>query len=44
LRRQLEVAERELEKAITGRDAAQAGLLAAGGDHQQLARLGIQLA
>jgi ATP-binding cassette subfamily F protein uup len=44
LRRQLEIADRALAEATVARDAVQAELLAAGGDHQAIARLSEQLA
>ncbi len=44
LRRQLGVADRELAEAITARDKVQAELVAAGGNHEELARLSAKLA
>jgi ATP-binding cassette subfamily F protein uup len=44
LRRQLDIADRALAEATAARDAVQAELLAAGGDHQAIARLSEQLA
>ncbi len=43
LRRQLEVADRELAAAIAARDAVQARLSEGGADHAALARLGTEL-
>ena len=44
IRHQLGRADRELADAIAARDAVQAELVAAGADHQELARLGAELA
>jgi hypothetical protein len=44
IRHQLGRADRELADAIVARDAVQADLVAAGGDHEELARLGAELA
>ena len=44
LRRQLGVADRELAEAIAARDKVQAELVAAGGNHEELARLSAKLA
>jgi ATP-binding cassette subfamily F protein uup len=44
LRHQLGRADRELADAIAARDRVHAELVAAGGDHQELARLGAELA
>jgi ABC transport system ATP-binding/permease protein len=44
LRHQLGIADRELAAAIAARDAVHAELVAAGADHQELARLGEALA
>jgi ATP-binding cassette subfamily F protein uup len=44
LRRQLELADRELADAIAARDGVQAELVAVGADHKELVRLGAKLA
>ena len=44
LRHQLGRADRELADAIVARDEVQAELVAVGGDHKELARLGAELA
>jgi hypothetical protein len=43
LRHQLARADRELADATAARDAVQTELVAAGADHEELARLGAQL-